>query len=67
MLKIIKANAKALILLALIALAAISQGLGLDLGLDIQHYVALLIADGIVWAVPNTKDEPEPVEPTPDA
>lgn len=67
MLKIIKANAKALILLVLIALAAISQSLGLDLGLDIQHYVALLIADGIVWAVPNTKDEPEPTEPTPDA
>lgn len=53
MLELIQVNAKALILLAIILLAGLAQSLGYDLGLDIQHYVALLVADGFVWAVPN--------------
>ena len=52
--ELIKENAKALILLALIIVAAAAQALGLELGLDIEHYIALLVADGIVWATPNT-------------
>jgi len=51
---IVKANAKALILLALIILAGIVQALGVDLGLDLEHYIALLLADLAVWAVPNS-------------
>ena len=50
---IIKANAKALILLALIVLSGIADALGIGLDLDIEHYIALLVADGFVWAVPN--------------
>ena len=53
-----KANAKALVLLVIIAVIAIADGLGIDTGLEIQHYLGLLVADGLVWAVPN-KDEDE--------
>lgn len=55
--EIIKANAKALILLALIVLAGIADALGIGLDLDIEHYIALLVADGFVWAVPNKDPE----------
>lgn len=51
--ELIKVNAKALVLLALIVIAALTQAAGLDLGLDVEHFVALLVADGLVWATPN--------------
>lgn len=51
--KLLKVNAKALVLLALIILSAIADSLGLGLELDIEHYIGLLVADGFVWAVPN--------------
>ena len=57
MAQLIKVNAKALLLLALIVLAGIADALGIGLGLDIEHYIALLVADGFVWAVPN--EDPE--------
>lgn len=44
--------AKAAILLALIVVAAVAQAAGLDLGLDVEHYVALLVADLVVFATP---------------
>jgi len=50
---IVKANAKALVLLIIIAIIAIADGFGVDTGLEIQHYIGLLVADGLVWAVPN--------------
>lgn len=45
--------AKSVIPLALIVLAIIADGLGVDVGLDVEHYVALLLADFAVYAVPN--------------
>lgn len=53
-------NAKALVLLGLIILAAVAQAIGLDVGLDIEHYVALLVADLGVWAVPNADPQKTP-------
>jgi hypothetical protein len=53
---VIKTNAKALILLALIALAGVADAVGVDVGLDAEHYVALLTADFLVWLTPNKKD-----------
>ncbi len=52
-----KVNAKALILLALIVIAGVAQAAGVELGLDVEHYVSLLVADGLVWAVPNQSKE----------
>lgn len=49
--------AKALLLLALIIIAGIADLLGIGLGLDIQHYIALLLADVGVYAVPNREPE----------
>jgi len=51
---IFKVNAKAFVLLAVIILTGIVQALGVDLGLDLEHYIALLLADLAVWAVPNS-------------
>jgi len=53
---IITKNAKALILLALIIISALADLLGIGLDLDIEHYIALLLADGIVWSVPNKEN-----------
>lgn len=58
----IKRNAKALLLLAVIAVAGVAELAGVDLGLDVQHYVGLLLADLGVWAVPNRDDRAEAVE-----
>lgn len=44
---------KALLLLGAIVLAVIAQSLGIDLGLDVEHYVALLFIDLGIYAVPN--------------
>jgi hypothetical protein len=44
--------AKALILLMLIVLAGVAEALGLDLGLDVEHYVSLLGADLVVFLTP---------------
>jgi hypothetical protein len=59
MVDLIKRNAKALVLLAVIVVAIVSDAVGLELGLDIEHYVVLLLANFGVWAVPNK----QPVEP----
>jgi len=56
MVSVVKRYAKALVLLALIILAAIAEVLGLDLGLNIEHYISLLVANVLVYAVPNTDD-----------
>lgn len=53
MLDPLKPYMKAIVLLALILATALADGLGLELGLDVEHYVALLLADVAVWAVPN--------------
>ena len=53
----LKVNAKALILLTLIVIAGVFQAIGVDIGLDIEHYAALLIANVGVWAVPNKDPE----------
>ena len=47
--------AKALLLLGLIVIAGIADVLGFGFDLDIQHYVALLLADIGVWAIPNSE------------
>lgn len=60
MAQLIKVNAKALLLLALIVIAGIADVLGIGLGLDIEHYVALLVADLGVWAVPNADPQKTP-------
>lgn len=44
--------AKALILLVLIVTAAAAQAAGVDVGLEVEHYVALLVADLVVWLTP---------------
>jgi Na+-translocating ferredoxin:NAD+ oxidoreductase RnfE subunit len=49
----LKPYAKALFLLGLIVLAAVAQLAGVDLGLDIAHFVVLLLANLGVYAVPN--------------
>lgn len=56
LMELIKRNAKAFVLLLVIIVAAVAQWLGVDVGLDLQHYVALLVADLAVWAVPNKYD-----------
>jgi len=56
----VKRYAKALVLLVLIIVAAVAQWLGVDVGLDMEHYIALLAADVLVWAVPN--QEPSEVK-----
>lgn len=53
-----KPYAKALVLLLVIVVVAVLDLLGIDLGLDIEHYVGLLIADIAVWAVPNKSAKP---------
>lgn len=44
---------KALILFGIILIALILEGLGIETGLDVEHYIGLLVADVLVWAVPN--------------
>lgn len=46
--------AKSVIPFLLIVLAIAADALGVDVGLDVEHYVALLLADALVYAVPNT-------------
>jgi len=57
MMQLIKRNAKAFVLLLVVIVAAIAQFFGVDVGLDLQHYIALLVADLAVWAVPNQYNE----------
>lgn len=45
--------AKALLLLGAIVLSLIAQAIGVDLGLDVEHYFALLLIDLGIYAVPN--------------
>lgn len=40
-------------LLALIVLAAIADAAGVVLDLDVEHYVTLLVAEVLVFFVPN--------------
>jgi len=49
----LKPYAKALVLLAIIVVTAVLDLLGAPIGLEVEHYVGLLIADAAVWAVPN--------------
>ena len=44
---------KALLLLVVIILVGITEASGVDLGLDIEHYVALLLIDLGIYAIPN--------------
>lgn len=44
---------KALLLFAVIVIAALAQAVGVDLGLDVEHYIGLLLIDLGVYAVPN--------------
>jgi len=55
--EILRANAKALVLLVIIAAIYVADTLGVDTGLDVQHYIGLLVADAIVWATPNKETE----------
>ena len=48
-----KPYAKSLVLLALIVLAAIADAAGVIIDLDVEHYVTLLVAEVLVFAVPN--------------
>ena len=53
---LVKQNAKALVLLAVIIIALVADVLGVDVGLDAKHYIGLLLADLGVWAVPNREE-----------
>ena len=55
--KVLGRYAKALVLLALIILAAIADVLDIGLGLDIEHYIGLLVADLMVFLVPNKEPD----------
>jgi hypothetical protein len=45
---------KALVLLVLIVVVAVVEKvLGFDLGLNAEHYLGLIVADFLVWLVPN--------------
>ena len=48
---------KALLLLVVIILAGVAEAAGVDLGLDIEHYVALLLIDLGIYAIPNKDKE----------
>ena len=48
---------KALLLLVVIILVGVTEAAGVDLGLEIEHYVALLLIDLGVYAVPNKDKE----------
>jgi len=49
----LKPYAKALVLLAIIVVIFVADVLGVPVGLEAEHYIGLLIADVVVWAVPN--------------
>lgn len=50
---------KALLLFAIILIALIAEGLGIDTGLEIEHYITLLLIDAGIWAVPNKNGKPK--------
>lgn len=58
----IKPHAKAIILPLVVAIAAVAEWAGVDVGLDLEHYIGLLAADVLVWLTPNRDERAEAVE-----